>query len=155
GNDAVFDMALKRAGAIRVKAYNQMFAATEALAAGRLPSGTPANRLAILTNGGGPGVLAADAAAESGVALANLSSDVVQKLDGVLPPTWSHGNPVDIIGDADAQRFASSLKILLEDPGSDGVLVLYCPTIKLDAEDAARALLEVASATTKPVVSVW
>src|SRR6266850_2460733 len=119
GNDAVFDMALKRAGAIRVKAYNQMFAATEALAAGRLPEGTPANRLAILTNGGGPGVLAADSAAESDVALASLTPEVMQALDAVLPATWSHGNPVDIIGDADAERFARAFKILLDDRGND------------------------------------
>jgi acetyltransferase len=155
GNDAVFDMALKRAGAIRVKAYNQMFAATEALAAGRLPEGTPANRLAILTNGGGPGVLAADSAAESDVALATLTPEVMQALDAVLPATWSHGNPVDIVGDADAERFARAFKILLDDRGNDGVLVLYCPTIRLNAEKAARVLLEVAVTTAKPVVSVW
>ena len=155
GNDAVFDMALKRAGAIRVKAYNQMFAATEALAAGRLPEGTPANRLAILTNGGGPGVLAADSAAESDVTLATLTPEAMQALDAVLPSTWSHGNPVDIIGDADAERFARAFKILLDDRSNDGVLVLYCPTIRLDAEKAARALLEVAVTTAKPVVSVW
>jgi acetyltransferase len=155
GNDAVFDTALKRAGAIRVRAYNHMFAATQALAAGRLPQGTPANRLAILTNGGGPGVLAADVAADVDVALARLSADVAGQLDAVLPPMWSRTNPVDIIGDADAQRFAHALKILLDDPGNDGVLVLVCPTLRLDAEDAARALLEVAAGATKPVVSVW
>jgi acetyltransferase len=155
GNDAVYDIALKRAGAIRVKAYNQMFAATEALAAGRLPAGAPADRLAILTNGGGPGVLAADAVAESGVTLAALSPDAVRALDSLLPPTWSRGNPIDIIGDADALRFAQALKVLLDDDTNDGVLVLFCPTVRVDAEDAARALLEVASASTKPVVSVW
>jgi len=155
GNDAVFDMALKRAGAIRVKAYNQMFAAAEALAAGRLPAATPANRLAVLTNGGGPGVLAADAAAESDVALAALSPEALRMLDAVLPPTWSRGNPVDIVGDADVQRFAQALRIVLDDTTNDGVLVLYCPTIRLDAEEAARALLEVASASTKPVVTAW
>jgi acetyltransferase len=155
GNDAVFDMALKRAGAIRVKAYNQMFAATEALAAGRLPARVPANRLAICTNGGGPGVLAADAAAESEVALATLAPDVLRSLDAVLPPTWSHGNPVDIVGDADAARFAAAFKILLDDPGNDGVLLLCCPSIRLDAEQTARVLLEAAAASTKPVVSVW
>jgi acetyltransferase len=155
GDDAVFDMALKRAGAIRVTAYNQLFAATEALAAGRLPRGLPGNRLAILTNGGGPGVLAADAAAEAGVALAKLSAETLQRLNEVLPTTWSHANPVDIIGDADSARFARALQILLADDGNDGVLVLFCPTIRLDAQDTARALLEVVRASDKPVVSVW
>ncbi|HTT13728.1 MAG TPA: bifunctional acetate--CoA ligase family protein/GNAT family N-acetyltransferase [Burkholderiaceae bacterium] len=155
GDDAVFDVALKRAGAIRVGAYNQLFAAAEALAAGRLPDGEQANRLVVLTNGGGPGVLAADAAADADVALATLSDAVKQRLDAVLPPTWSRGNPVDIVGDADAQRFASSFRILLEDPDNDGVLVLFSPLIRLEAEAAAKALLELAAASTKPVISVW
>lgn len=155
GDDAVFDTALKRAGAIRVKAYNQLFAATEALAAGRLPRGLPGNRLAIITNGGGPGVLAADAAVDAEVELARLAPATLQKLNAILPATWSRANPVDIIGDADQRRFAQALQILLEDEGNDGVLVLFCPTIRLDAEEAARALLQVARATDKPVVSVW
>lgn len=155
GDDAVFDVALKRAGAIRVKAYNQMFAAAEALAAGRLPRGLPGNRLAIVTNGGGPGVLAADAAAEADVALARLAPATLERLNEALPPTWSHANPVDIIGDADSARFARALQILLEDDRNDGVLVLFCPTIKLDAEETARALLEAARGSDKPVVSVW
>jgi len=155
GNDAVFEMALKRAGAIRVKAYNQMFAATEALAAGRLPQAMPGNRLAILTNGGGPGVLAADAAAECEVALAQISPETRASLDEVLPSTWSRGNPVDIIGDADAQRFAKAMEILLEDKENDGVLALFCPTIRLGAEETARALLETVKKSSKPVVSVW
>ncbi|MCX8006012.1 MAG: GNAT family N-acetyltransferase, partial [Burkholderiaceae bacterium] len=155
GDDAVFDMALRRVGAIRVKAYNQLFAATEALAAGRLPQGTPGNRLAIVTNGGGPGVLAADAAAECEVALAHLSPPTREALDAILPPTWSRGNPVDIVGDADTERFAQALRIVLQDPANDGVLLLFCPTIRLDAEETARALLEVARGSDKPVVSVW
>ncbi|HXF45422.1 MAG TPA: GNAT family N-acetyltransferase, partial [Burkholderiaceae bacterium] len=121
----------------------------------RLPAGMPGNRLAIITNGGGPGVLAADAAADAEVALATLSPVTLQQLNETLPPTWSHANPVDIIGDADSARFAQALRILLEDQHNDGVLVLFCPTIKLDAEETARALLEVARGTDKPVVSVW
>ncbi|MCU0940289.1 MAG: CoA-binding protein, partial [Burkholderiaceae bacterium] len=104
GDDAVFDIALKRGGAIRVDAFNQMFAAAESLATGRLPRGLPGNRLAILTNGGGPGVLAADATADADVQLAKLSPEVLDKLNETLPVTWSHANPVDIIGDADAGR---------------------------------------------------
>jgi acetyltransferase len=158
GDDAVFDMALQRVGAIRVGAYNQMFAAAEALATGRLPRfagpGT-GNRLAILTNGGGPGVLAADAAADADVALARLTDDTLERLNAVLPETWSHGNPVDIIGDADAERFAQAMQILLDDPATDGVLTLFCPTIKLAAADTAQALLPVIQRSDKPVVTVW
>ncbi len=155
GDDAVFDMALRRVGAIRVTAYTQMYAAAETLAAGRLPRPAPGNRLAIVTNGGGPGVLAADATADNSVALAKLAPQTIEELDKLLPSTWSRGNPVDIIGDATAERFAQALQIVLADPGNDGVLVLFCPTIRLKAEDTARALLPVAQASEKPVVSAW
>ena len=155
GDDAVFDNALKRAGAIRVDAFNQMFAAAESLATGRLPRGLPGNRLAIVTNGGGPGVLAADAAADADVQLAALSAPVREQLDAVLPSTWSRTNPVDIVGDADAERFAQATRILLGDPANDGVLLLYTPTVRLGAEDTALALLPVIAAADKPVVTVW
>jgi acetyltransferase len=115
----------------------------------------PGNRLAILTNGGGPGVLAADATVEAGVQLAKLSPEVLERLNATLPMTWSHGNPVDIIGDADAGRFAEAMKILIEDPANDGVLLLFVPTIKLTSEETARALLPVIQATDKPVVTAW
>jgi acetyltransferase len=155
GDDAVFDAALRRVGAIRVTAYTQMYAAAETLAAGRLPRPAPGNRLAIVTNGGGPGVLAADATADNSVALAKLTPDTIAQLDKLLPSTWSRANPVDIIGDADAERFAKALQIVLNDPGNDGVLVLFCPTIRLKAADTANALLPVAQASEKPVVSAW
>lgn len=155
GDDAVFDVALRRVGAIRVSAYTQMYAAAETLAAGRLPRPAPGNRLAIVTNGGGPGVLAADAAADNAIELAKLAKETIAQLDELLPSTWSHANPVDIIGDADAERFARALQIVLNDPGADGALVLFCPTIRLAAEDTANALLPVAQASEKPVVSVW
>ncbi|MFN7780787.1 MAG: GNAT family N-acetyltransferase [Betaproteobacteria bacterium] len=155
GDDAVFDVAFRRMGAIRVDEYTQMYAAAEALATGRLPRPNPANRLAILTNGGGPGVLAADATTDAEVVLAKLGAETMEKLNGVLPATWSHGNPVDIIGDAGPERFARALQILLDDPGNDGVLMLFCPTITLSAEDTANAVLPVMKAAEKPVVSVW
>ncbi len=152
GNDAVFDSALRRTGAIRISKYAQLFSAAEALSCGRLPTGS---RLAILTNGGGPGVLAADAAADNGVTLAGLSDPVRARLDEFLPPTWSHANPVDIIGDSDRDRFARAFDTLLADTENDGVLVLFCPTIRLGAEECAQALLPIAAATRKPVVSSW
>ena len=81
------------------------------------------------------GVLAADATVEAGVQLAKLSPEVLERLNATLPMTWSHGNPVDIIGDADAGRFAEAMKILIEDPANDGVLLLFVPTIKLTSHD--------------------
>ncbi len=155
GDDAVFDAALRRAGAIRVGAYYDMFSAAEALAAGRFPRPDPGNRLAIVTNGDGPGVLAADAVADNELVLAGLSAETITALDGVLPPTWSRGNPVDVMRDADAARFARTLEIVLADPGNDGVLLLFAPTIALGAEETARALLPVAQASEKPVISAW
>ena len=152
GNDAVFDTALRRTGAIRISKYAQLFSASEALQSGRLPHGP---RLAILTNGGGPGVLAADAASDVGVSLALLGAETKRDLDAVLPATWSKGNPVDIIGDADCARFSRAFEMLLADEANDGVLVLFCPTIRLGAAEIARALLPLAAASSKPVVSAW
>ena len=155
GDDAVFDAALRRAGAIRVDNYFDMLSAAEVLAAGRFPRPDPGNRLAIITNGDGPGVLAADVAARNEVALAGLSADTVAALDQLLPATWSRGNPVDVMRDADAERYAKACERVLADPGNDGVLVLFAPTLALGAEDTARALLPIAQASDKPVISAW
>ena len=156
GNDAVFDAALRRVGAIRIAQYNQLFAAAQTLASGRLPRGP---RLAILTNGGGPGVIAADWIAElasTGPArLATLSPQTVERLDALLPATWPRANPVDVIGDADEERFARALEALVADPDNDGVLILFCPTLRLTAAGTAAALLPTIRATDKPVVAAW
>ena len=152
GNDAVFDAALRRVGAIRVPKIGNLFAAAEALAGGRLPQG---NRLAIVTNGGGPGALAADVVEENGVELARLSESTQGALDAVLPAGWSRTNPVNVRADASAQRFSDALKLVLDDRANDGVLVLFAPTPMLSAEYAARAMLPVAAAAEKPVVSAW
>ncbi len=152
GNDAVFDTALRRTGAIRISKYPQLFSASEALLSGRLPRGP---RLAVLTNGGGPGVLAADAASDAGLTLADLGESTRRHLDELLPATWSHANPVDIIGDADCARFSAAFEALLQDDANDGVLVLFCPTIRLGANELSHALVPIADASTKPVVSAW
>lgn len=152
GNDAVFDAALRRAGAVRVPKIGHLFAAAETLANGRLPRG---NRLAILSNGGGPGALAADAVEDSHVALAKLSEGARAALDQALPPGWSHVNPVDVLADADGARIAGALKALIDDRANDGVLVLFAPTPRIGAERAAEALLPIAVAAEKPVVSAW
>jgi acetyltransferase len=152
GNDAVFDAALRRAGAIRVPKIGHLFAAAETLANGRLPRG---NRLAILSNGGGPGALAADAVEENDVELARLSDTTRAVLDQALPPGWSHANPVDVLADADGPRFAAALKALIDDRSNDGVLLLFAPTPRTPGERAAEALLPIAAAAEKPVVSAW
>jgi acetyltransferase len=152
GNDTVFEAALRRAGAVRVGRIGQLFAATEALANGRLPRG---NRLAIISNGAGPGVLAADAVQENEVALASLSDATRDALDAALPPGWSHTNPINVLADADGARFAAALKILIDDRDSDGVLVLFAPSPRAGAERTAEAMLPIAVAAEKPVVSAW
>ncbi len=152
GNDAVFDAALRRVGAVRVPKIGHLFGAAEALAGGRLPRG---NRLAIVSNGTGPGALAADAVEENLVELAKLSDTTRAALDAALPPNWSHGNPVDVLADGDADRMATALKLLIDDRANDGVLVLFAPTPKMGAEQAARAMLPIAAAAEKPVVSAW
>lgn len=159
GNDAIFDAALRQTGAIRVQAFDQLFGAAQTLAAGRLPQfAGPAARLAVLTNGGGPGVMAADAIADNrtrGVTLAPLSAATRTRLDALLPVCWSHGNPVDIVGDADVARFVGALQALVDDEGNDGVLVLFCPTIGLGAQDTAQALLPIIQNSPKPVIVAW
>jgi len=152
GNDRVWDAALRRSGAIRIREYDQLFVASETLAGGRMPKGS---RLAILTNGGGPGVLAADAVADKGAVLAGLSDAGRAALDALLPATWSHANPVDVMGDADPQRLARAFEVLAEDNENDGVLVLFCPTTRTSTQDAARALLAPVAAARKPVVLAW
>ena len=135
GSDAVYDAAFRRAGLLRVLDLDELFAAAETLGRVRPFSG---KRLAILTNGGGIGVLAVDRLADLGGTLAGISPQTMQKLDAVLPPIWSHANPVDIAGDADAARYAAAFEPLLEDPENDAVLVMNVPTALASAEDGGR-----------------
>jgi acetyltransferase len=152
GSDAVFDAALRRAGTVRVRTYTQLFAAARVLSAERAPQG---ERLAILTNGGGPGVMAADSAAENGVALAELSPAALAALDRALPPQWSRANPIDIIGDAPPERFAAAAAAALADPGVDALLALYAPVAVTEPGAAARALAGAARPSRKPVLAAW
>ncbi len=141
GADAVYEAAFRRAGVLRVADLQALFDAVTTLAASRPFSG---DRLAILTNGGGMGVLAADALAERDGKLADLSPGTLARLDAALPPTWSRGNPVDIVGDADGERFASALRIMCDDPAVDAVLVMHCPNAVVPGGETAQAVLEVA-----------
>lgn len=152
GADDVYDAALRRAGILRVNEIGELFDATETLAFTR---SIGEGRLAIVTNGGGPGVLAVDSFVAQGGKLAALSDDTLAKLDHVLPKIWSRSNPVDIIGDAPATRYREALSIVLDDPGVDAALVMHAPTAVADANEAARVVAEVAANTKKEVLTSW
>jgi acetyltransferase len=152
GSDAVYDAAFARAGLLRVLDLDSLFEAAETLAAARRPTG---DRLAILTDGGGIGILATDALLDLGGRLAELSPGTTERLDAVLPAGWSRGNPVDIIGDAPAQRYRDALAILLEDREIDAVLVLNCPTAVTSATEAAQAVVETARRSKRCILTNW
>lgn len=152
GADLVYDAALRRAGMLRVYSTAELFDAVAILAQSRRP---PGPRLAILTNGGGPGVMATDALIKDGGMLAALAPATVAHLSGELPATWSHGNPVDIVGDAPVARYRIALQALLADPAADAVLLIHAPTAIVPASDIARALLPLLRAAGKPVLCCW
>jgi len=152
GTDDVFDAAVRRAGVVRVASIGQLVAAGQALASRLRPQG---DRLAVITNGGGPGVMAADRAADLGLALAALSPDTVAALRRALPPNWSQGNPIDLIGDADSQRYRAAVSACLADEGVDGILAILSPQAMTDAEETARAVAEVARGASKPLIACW
>lgn len=156
GNDAVMDAALARAGVVRVDTTAELFSAARLLAAaGRSTRAPHTGRLAIVTNGGGPGVIATDRAAQQGLQLAQLSDATMRALNAVLPEHWSHGNPIDIIGDAPPRRFADALNIVAQAPEVDSLLVLFCPQAVTPAEAAAQAVIAAATTTDKPIAAVW
>ena len=153
GADEVYDAAFRRAGMLRVFDMTQLFDAVETLASGTRILG---DRLVILTNGGGIGVLATEALIEEGGTMAELEPSTIERLNEILPRTWSRGNPVDIIGDAPGERYAGALQALLEDPGKDAVLVLNCPTAIADSVEAAEAVVaHVETPKTAPVLTSW
>jgi len=158
GSDVVYDAAFRRAGLLRVLDFGELFEAAETL--GRIGA-IGGDRLAILTNGGGVGVLAVDRLIDFGGVTAAVSEETIARLDAILPPTWSRSNPVDIIGDADPERYAAALAVLLADPGNDAVLVLNVETALASAAGAATAVASLAAAESgrhilpKPVLAAW
>ena len=152
GMDAVYDAAFRRAGILRVFDLDEVFDAVETLA--RRPR-LRSESLIILTNGGGVGVLATDALVEQGGQLAQLSAETITELDAVLPPTWSRGNPVDIIGDADGERYARALECLGKTPGRESLLVLNCPTAVASSTDAARVVVDAAKSADRAIFTSW
>jgi acetyltransferase len=158
GADAVYDAAFRRAGLLRVLDLDELFAAAETLGRVRPFDG---KRLAILTNGGGIGVLAVDRLADLGGTLASISPETMKKLDTVLPPIWSRADPVDIAGDAGAARYTAALENLLEDSENDAILVMNVPTALASSEAAAKSVAAVAQSNRshlirpKPIFAVW
>ena len=153
GSDAVYDAAFRRAGMLRVRELRDLFETAETLSRKLVVRG---DRLTILTNGGGAGVLAADSLDASGGHLAALSPAVLAQLDAVLPAAWSRGNPIDIIGDASGKRFTDALTALQSNPDQDAILVMNCPTGVVAPEESCEAVLSVVTpGQGTPLLTCW
>ncbi len=152
GSDVVFDAAIRRAGMLRVDTLQDLFMAAETLA--RF-GGNRDESLTVMTNGGGAGVMAADAAALAGIPLRELSDSLRDKLGSVLPATWSNANPIDIIGDAPVERYTETLQALLADRQSGAVLFLHAPTAIVRSDDIARACAPIARQAANRVMACW
>jgi len=152
GNDAVLDAAFRRCGVLRVNSISDLFDMSEVLAKQPRPQGS---RLTILTNAGGPGVLATDTLIENGGELAAISPEIMSPLNEILPPQWSHNNPIDILGDADPQRYKKALEIITKDPNSDGLLVILTPQAMTDPTQIAEQLKPYVQMSGKPILASW
>ena len=152
GSDDVLDAAFHRCGVLRVQNISDLFYMAEVLGKQPRPKGP---RLTILTNAGGPGVLAIDSLVANGGEPAKLSEQTLQALDAFLPPHWSHGNPIDVLGDADSERYAKAIEIAAKDPNSDGLLTILTPQGMTDPADIAEHLKPYASGLGKPLLASW
>ncbi|MBX9787295.1 MAG: bifunctional acetate--CoA ligase family protein/GNAT family N-acetyltransferase [Pirellulales bacterium] len=152
GVDAVYDAAFERAGIVRVLRLDDLFDCAQLLAGRSRLSG---ERLAIVTNAGGPGVIACDALLAAGGTLASLHETTLKRLDEALPACWSHGNPVDVLGDASPERFGRALEIVAHDDHVDAVLAILTPQAMSDPTATAAALVEVAARTAEPLLACW
>ncbi|MCP9790930.1 bifunctional acetate--CoA ligase family protein/GNAT family N-acetyltransferase [Vulcanococcus limneticus Candia 3F8] len=153
GSDAVLEAAFRRCGVLRVDRLSDLFDLAEVLA--KQPRRPAGPRLTIVTNAGGPGVLATDALVMTGGELAHLAPETLARLNERLPPQWSHGNPIDILGDADPQRYADTIAAVLDDPNSDGLLVVLTPQAMTDPTATAQRLRQLAATSQKPLVASW
>jgi len=152
GNDEVFDAAFRRCGVLRVRSISDLFHMAEALGKQPRPRGP---RLTILTNAGGPGVLATDALIATGGTLSTPAPETMAAFDKLLPPHWSHNNPIDILGDADPERYAKALEIAVKDPNGDGMLVILAPQGMTDPARVAERLAPHAKDHGKPILASW
>src|SRR5918998_1117942 len=152
GSDGVLDAAFSRSGVLRVDEISELFGMAEVLGKQPRPKGP---HLTILTNAGGPAVLATDALISDGGELAELSGETMRALNESLPAPWSHGNPIDVLGDADSERYAKTLETAAGDPQSDGLLVILTPQDMTDPTATAERLASHANSTSKPVLASW
>ncbi|MDD5273100.1 MAG: GNAT family N-acetyltransferase, partial [Methylovulum sp.] len=152
GGDNVFDAAIARAGVVRAYSITELFSAARILANNYTVND---NRLAIITNAGGPGVMSTDRAEDVGVKMAALGEASIQALNAVLPPHWSHANPIDILGDATSERYQKALDICLKDDNIDGILVILTPQAMTHPTQVALSIIDGAKASTKPVLATW
>jgi acetyltransferase len=150
--DSIYDAVFRRAGLARVFSFGNIFDFTDLIGRKRVPRGS---NLAILTNAGGPGVMATDSLISWGGKLVELSDETMQKLNELLPPFWSHGNPVDVLGDATPERFAKSTEIVLEDENVHAVLILLTPQAMTKPTEIAKAIAEIAAKTSKTIMAAW
>ena len=153
GSDDTFSAALSRSGVLRVETIGQLFSAARALSSSNYRRRS--ERLVIITNGGGPGVMAADRAVDQGIELSTLSDATMKKLNEVLPSVWSHSNPVDVIGDAPPERYKQTLDICLADPDIDGAVVILTPQAMTRPTEVAQAVIDAAATSDKPVMTSW
>jgi acetyltransferase len=152
GSDAVYDAALRRAGVLRVRTMRQLFEAAQILS---LPRPYIGPRLAMISNGGGPAVMATDALIEGGGQLATLSAQTIGALNALLPAGWPHANPVDIVGDARPERYSDALDAVLKDPSVDAVLLIHAPTALASTAEVARACAPLLEQAPRPVFACW
>jgi acetyltransferase len=152
GSDWSYEAAFRQAGVYRVSNMYDLFDATRALGYQPVPTG---ENIAILTNSGGPGVIATDKSHEIGLQLAELNEDTLTKLSSICPSTWSHGNPVDIIGDADIDRYLKCLDVLLNAPEVDGIILVVAPTAVFEPLDIAKEVAEVLKSANKPIIATF
>ena len=152
GSDEVLNAAFNRAGVLRVETIEEFFSIAKVLSKQPIPKGP---RLSIVTNAGGPGVLATDMLVEAGGQLATITPETLAELNKVLPPQWSHNNPIDILGDADASRYAAAVALAAKDPGADGVLVILTPQAMTDPIATADLLRSYAKMEGKPLLTSW
>jgi acetyltransferase len=152
GSDEVLDAAFRRCGVLRVDRIAELFGMAEVLAEQPRPRGP---RLTIVTNAGGPGVLATDALVAAGGEPSSPAPEMIAALDAILPAAWSHGNPIDVLGDAGPDRYASAVDLGAKDPNSDGLLVILTPQAMTDATRTAEALKERAKIPGRPILASW
>jgi len=150
GEDAIYEAAFRRTGIVRVNDITDLFNCSSILAKQPRPTGP---NIAIITNAGGPGVLATDAVIEKGGKMAKLSDETIEKLNEVLPPTWSKGNPIDIIGDGDDIRYQKAMEICLNDKNIDGLIIICVPQVMADPDKVAERIVDIERKTTKPILT--